>query len=240
MNPTTVAASSTLTSWRDKITISIQRSRKVRGGNFVQISTVDRTTFEPRCRTVVFRGFLVGANQQQEMGGTTDLNTMKMITDRRSSKVSEVSNGGANGDGPKAELLWWFQKSNEQYRIRGELEFVGHDHVDAALVAARKSQWGNLSDSAREQFYWKDPGVPFEEEGMGGDGEVPEGGRNEEGKVLPPPDDFLLMLLHPRRVDYLRLGDNFRQVDELAVAKEDSEESGGGGGGVWNMTRMNP
>merc|ERR1719162_1192321 len=166
-----------------------------------------------------------------------------MITDRRSSKVSEASNMNGAGssddeeEGSNAEIVWWFSKSSEQFRILGKLSFVGHDHPDRDLLTARKAQWGNLSDSAREQFYWKEPSIPYQTDAEGG---VPPGGRSEEGKVLPPPDDFLLMLLTPRRVDYLRLGDNFRQVDELAEAKEDSEESGGGGGGVWNMTRMNP
>ena len=44
---------------------------------------------------------------------------------------------------------------------------------------------------------------------------MPKGGRDGEGKVLPPPATFLLMLLRPTRVDYLRLTDNFRQVDSL-------------------------
>ena len=47
-----------ITTWREKIKVSMARSRKVRGGNFVQIATVDPETLEPRCRTVVFRGFL--------------------------------------------------------------------------------------------------------------------------------------------------------------------------------------
>lgn len=190
----------------------------------MQIATVDRQTLEPRCRTVVFRGFLAAKP------GDGDYSTMKMITDRRSSKVAEASSSSEGGmstggeGGANVELVWWFSKSSEQYRVRGALEFVGHDHTDAELISVRKSQWGNLSDSAREQFYWQDPGVPFQ----GDDGgSVPEGGRGEDGKVLAPPDDFLLMLLRPTRVDYLRLGDNFRQVDEEA-------------GTEWTMTRMNP
>ena len=35
-------------------------------------------------------------------------------------------------------------------------------------------------------------------------------------QVLPPPDNFLLMLLWPEDVDYLRLRDNYRQVDRKA------------------------
>ena len=39
------------------LSISIKRSRKVRGGNYVQLATVDNKG-NPACRTVVFRGFL--------------------------------------------------------------------------------------------------------------------------------------------------------------------------------------
>mmetsp|Transcript_11472 Transcript_11472/g.17211 ORF Transcript_11472/g.17211 Transcript_11472/m.17211 type:complete len:274 (-) Transcript_11472:32-853(-) len=197
-----------ITTWRDKISTSIARSKKVRGGNFVQIATVDPETLEPRCRTVVFRGFL------KQDGKEADI--MKMITDKRSSKFSEVTaspkKATASPGDKKAtcEMVWWFGKSSEQYRIRGNLKFIGDDETDAALLIARKEQWGNMSDPAREQFFWKEPGLPFDSQA-----EVPEGGRDGEGKVLPPPDNFLLMLLYPTRCDYLRLGDNFKQIDNI-------------------------
>lgn len=164
-------------------------------------SAVDPETLEPRCRTVVFRGFL------KVEGAETDI--MKMITDKRSSKYGEVT--GSNGDKSTCEMVWWFSKSSEQYRIRGGLKFVGSDETDSKLITARKEQWGNMSDPAREQFYWKEPGLPFD-----GQAEVPVGGRDEEGKVLAPPNNFLLMLLYPKRCDYLRLGDNYRQIDHLS------------------------
>ena len=40
---------------------SIARSRKVRGGNYVQLATVGPDG-KPHCRTVVFRGFVVNAS----------------------------------------------------------------------------------------------------------------------------------------------------------------------------------
>jgi pyridoxamine 5'-phosphate oxidase len=195
-----------ITTWREKISTSIARSKKVRGGNYVQIATVDPETLEPRCRTVVFRGFL------KQNGKEADI--MKMITDKRSSKYTEVTKS-PSGDTKKAtcEMVWWFGKSSEQYRIRGNLKFIGDEETDEALIIARKEQWGNMSDPAREQFFWKGPGLPFDSPA-----EVPEGGRDEEGKVLPPPNNFLLMLLYPTRCDYLRLTDNLRQFDSI---KED-------------------
>lgn len=205
-----------MTSWRDRIDVSVAKSRKIRGGNYVQIATVDAETNEPRCRTVVFRGF------QDVPTGSVDCSNkpcvMKMITDNRSNKVSEASKNSA------CEMVWWFGKSSEQYRIRGSLKFVGGDTEENGekLAIARKQQWGNLSDPAREQFYWKEPGIAYS-----GESTVPQGGRDENGKVLPPPDTFLLMLLFPTRVEYLRLGDNFRQIDEVKDGK-------------WTMERVNP
>lgn len=207
-----------LTFWRNRIDLSIAKSRKIRGGNYVQIATVDSETKEPRCRTVVFRGF-------QDMSSSSNIVcndkpcVMKMITDHRSNKVTEATTGNSS-----CEMVWWFGKSSEQYRIRGELKFVGNGQfeLDDELASVRKQQWGNLSDMAREQFFWKEPGLAYS-----GESTVPEGGRDDDGKVLPPPDSFLLMLLFPNRVDYLRLGDNFRQIDQLK-------------GEEWKTSRVNP
>lgn len=190
--------------WRERIDGSIARSRKVRGGNFVQIATVDQEG-RPHARTVVFRGF-------ETLDGR---DSMKMITDARSSKCSEIRAT------PACEMVWWFSKSSEQYRIAGELELIG-DEAEGERRAARKQQWGNLSDKAREQFYWHQPGA-----GFSGEPAVPAAGRGSDGKVLEPPPEFLLMLLHPGRVHYLRLTDNFAQADEAAE-------------GGWSAVRVNP
>jgi pyridoxamine 5'-phosphate oxidase len=194
-------------SWKARIDTSIARSRKIRGSNFVQISTVSNG--EPRCRTVVFRGFQKVPSEHPiatECDGMSCV--MKMITDNRSNKVSEAAVQ------PCAEIVWWFSKTSEQYRIRGDLSFVGggdfDSDVDKVLAAARKEQWGNLSDPAREQFFWQEPGIDYNGESI-----VPLGGRDAEGNLLEAPQSFLLMFLRPKRVEYLRLGDNFRQIDDL-------------------------
>jgi len=210
--------------------VSIKRSRKVRGGNYVQLATADNKG-NPACRTVVFRGFLdVGtAERGTEMA-------MKMITDARSEKVKHAAHN------PAAELVWWFSKSSEQYRVAGKLVFVGNSKSDPAAGAltrlpaevqtrlrnARQQQWANLRDTGREQFYWKQPGVSYS-----GSPDVPSGGRREEdGKVLPPPDNFLLMLLVPNKVKYLRLTDNFAQ-ESVRVADSSGSIS-------WINSHVNP
>ncbi len=230
----TKMSNDTISSWREKIEISIAKSRKIRGGNYVQIATVDRTTLEPRCRTVVFRGFLKSeATAEGQDGGKVPVALpiiMKMITDKRSNKFYEVTNIDVNSDTTSntVEMVWWFAKSSEQYRIRGQLKFVGEDEADQKLLIARKEQWGNLSDMAREQFYWIDPGLSYDDDkSTEAQGQIPVGGRDTNGKVLPPPENFLLMLLYPKRCDYLRLSDNFRQVDDF-------------NGVNWESNRVNP
>jgi pyridoxamine 5'-phosphate oxidase len=161
---------------------------------------------------------------------------MKMITDRRSGKVSELMDTRSTG---QAEMVWWFGKTSEQYRIQGKTQFVGdsfedfplqpsftHGNLDAAeafYARARKEQWGCLSDPAREQFFWNVPGIPLEESPTS----VPHGGRQADGKVVPVPPEFLLMLLRPHKIDYLRLTDNYRQMDTFENGK-------------WTQTRLNP
>jgi pyridoxamine 5'-phosphate oxidase len=146
-----------------------------------------------------------------------------MCTDLRSRKVLQ------NQEQPVAEVVWWFPKTNEQYRIRGRLILVGQTITtdDRTLMISRKELWGNLSDPARESFLGSlVPGTAY-------DGDetavIPEGGRSgEDGKPVPPPDNFLLMLLDPTHVDYLLLGrDQYRQGDSRVEGK-------------WSYERLNP
>lgn len=223
--------------WQSRIQRSIAKSRKVRGGNFVQIATVDPEG-RPRCRTVVFRGFLSAEARGED--------ALRMITDLRSEKVHQVASS------PACEMVWWFGKTSEQYRIAGELQLVGADYPPGELQAARRQQWGNLSDKAREQFYWTCPGMEIalpvlegsdnngsEEIEEGGVNLSPIGGRDASGKLLPPPDTFLLMLLWPTEVKYLRLTDNFAQLDRRGEMKA---ELGGveGETTAWKTMRVTP
>ena len=197
--------------WLERIEKSIARSRKVRGGNYVQIATVDKDG-RPHCRTVVFRGFLRYSDQGREVLA------MKMITDARSEKVVQIEHSNL------CEMVWWFGQSSEQYRLNGALHLVGALNDNAELISARKQQWGNLSDPAREQFYWHPPGAEYS-----GTPTVPPGGRNSEGRVLDPPENFLLLLLVPQSVKYLRLKDNLAITDTLDTSSS-----------AWNFRRVNP
>ena len=114
--------SSLLEPWKSRIDRSITKSRKIRGGNYVQIATVDDHGM-PACRTVVFRGFL-------ELDDKSNI-AMKMITDARSEKVTQIT---AN---PACEMVWWFSQTKEQYRIFGKLKLVGADESDSSSVGTQ-------------------------------------------------------------------------------------------------------
>ena len=105
--------------WRQRLEKTTARVRRERGSNFVQLSTVDPSG-HPRNRTVVMRGWVGDA--------------IKMITDARSSKVEHIQHS------PSGEVVWWFPKTREQYRIAGDLQLVGKDEPDAGLAAQRKQQ----------------------------------------------------------------------------------------------------
>lgn len=202
-------------SWRSRLQLSNAKSRAIRGTNFVQIATVDRKSNEPRCRSVVFRGFL---NLPESHCYNSPCDTLpcvfKMCTDRRSDKVDETILHP--NDTRVAEIVWWFSKTSEQYRIRGELVFVGggeftHDQ-DRDLADARNELWAKISESARESFICRDrPGGVYTSEAKD---ELSAEHTATDGDLPPPPADFLMMLLVPNRCDYLRLKGMYRQIDD--------------------------
>merc|ERR1712232_548477 len=170
---------------------------------------------EPRCRTVVFRGFLdLPDNHAQYCVAADNIQqscVLQMFTDARSAKVVNQAN--------TTEVVWWFPRTNEQFRIRGKLSFVGegksmninNDNTstdvedEEVLRKARIQLWQKLSKSARDSFFIpKIPGYEYQEENEEENNEV--GGHESENNedIIPdPPQCFLLMLVIPHTVDYL-------------------------------------
>ncbi|MCA1995107.1 MAG: pyridoxamine 5'-phosphate oxidase, partial [Coleofasciculus sp. S288] len=79
----------------------------------------------------------------------------------------------------------------------GQLTLVGADSPDPVLKNARQTTWQELSDAARLQFAWPDPGKARVE---------------DNGAFSPPPPhpeqpllNFCLLLLEPLQVDHLEL-----------------------------------
>jgi len=234
------SSTSKLASWRDRIDYCMELSRKKRNPPYIQLATIDFSgpVPAPACRTVVFRGFL--ADQPD---------VLKIITDARSEKVAHLEKN------PQVEVNWWFPASKEQFRIAGRAELHSFGGRVIGEGPAKKEavlqQWQQMRDAAREQFFWEQPGETFSgaeyskgrkydfgDTGDGtpvgnletsgtGDSKIPPGGRDSDGEILDPPETFLLLLIYPQQVKYLRLGDNFATIDRLAD-------------GSWTTERVNP
>lgn len=216
-------------SWRELLQESSEASRPIKGSNFVQLATVNPADSTPRVRTVVFRGFQdVPAGHDLHRPEESLSNLLSFSTDRRSEKVQQSS--GASQPKQSAEVVWWFPHSNEQYRMRGELLFVGSPddesicshpfyNKDEVLQKSRVQMWEKHSDGSRESFFRSQaPGVSTAS--TDSNVSIPPGGRDANGTILPPPDTFLLMLLQPYHVDYLRLTDLYRQQDKYDMGKQ--------------------
>lgn len=163
------------TPWRSPLAYALEGNPHP-VARYLQLATV-RVDGRPANRTVVFRGFLENTDQ------------LKFVIDARSQKIAQVSNQ------PWAEACWYFPQTREQFRINGSLTLVQADHPDSALKQARRISWQELSDAARLQYAWPDPGKP----------------RVDAAFDSPPPapaeplPHFCLLLLEPTQVDHLEL-----------------------------------
>jgi pyridoxamine 5'-phosphate oxidase len=163
--------------WRSPLARALHRNRSLVYARYAQLATV-QPNGRPANRTVVFRGFWPDTNQLQ------------FISDRRSAKVEQIHQN------PWGELCWYFPKTREQFRMAGSLHLVMDTHPDPVQQTARRQRWHDLSDAARTQFAWADPGQP----------------RDPEDAFSPAPPDptqplpnFCLLLLDPEQVDHLEL-----------------------------------
>ncbi|KDO34769.1 hypothetical protein SPRG_00830 [Saprolegnia parasitica CBS 223.65] len=134
---------------------------------------------------------------------------MTMITDARSAKVAQLQ---AN---PACEVAWWLPQNGEQFRIAGHVQLVTPDDDAAGL---RAQLWHKLRESMRQQFFWPQPNTPFV------DAPVP------VVTSATPPLTFLVLVLRPQQVKYLRLHDSFAQVDTLNASDDPA----------WVSRRINP
>lgn len=164
--------------WRSAIAHALHRNRSLVYARYLQLATV-RANGRPANRTVVFRGFL------------EDSDRLKFVTDNRSEKIEQIQQQ------PWAEVCWYFPNTREQFRITGCLTLVENNHSHPVLQKARHTTWQELSDAARLQFAWPDPGKP----------------RAKEQTAFAPPQpdsvqplsNFCLLLLDPIQVDHLEL-----------------------------------
>ncbi|MGI0489019.1 Npun_F5749 family FMN-dependent PPOX-type flavoprotein [Pantanalinema rosaneae CENA516] len=169
-----------LAAWRSPLARALHRNRSLVYSRYLQLATV-RSDGYPANRTVVFRGFWAETNQLQ------------FVTDARSGKIEQI------GQAPVAEACWYFPTTREQFRLAGQLTLVAADYPDRDLLAARQHLWQTLSDPARTQFTWADPGQPSNDDR--------EWAESTPDPTTPLPT-FCLLLLDPDRVDHLELRGN--------------------------------
>jgi pyridoxamine 5'-phosphate oxidase len=166
-----------LAPWRSPLAQALHRNRSLPYARYLQLATV-RSDGRPANRTVVFRGFLGDSNQ------------LKFITDTRSQKPEQIALQ------PWGEVCWYFPKTREQFRLLGQLRLITAAQADPGLLKSRQLLWQDLSDAARSQFAWADPGAPR---------------ADAETFAVAPPDpltplpNFSLLLLDPDQVDHLKL-----------------------------------
>jgi len=166
-----------LAPWRSLLAKALHRNRSLVYSRYLQLATVTPEG-KPANRTIVFRGFLDNTNQ------------LKFITDSRSQKVEEIEKT------PWGEICWYFPKTREQFRLTGKLIIVQANHPHPKIDQARKNTWQEISDNARQQFTWPNPGEKRIE---------------VSAFELPPPNlenplsNFCLLLLEPKKVEHLEL-----------------------------------
>lgn len=167
----------TLAPWRQTLARALHRNRSLAFARYFQLATVTKAG-KPANRTVVFRGFFADTNQLQ------------IVTDTRSEKIAHITVQ------PEAEACWYFPKTREQFRIAGNVIIIERNCQEQIYLAARQQVWQNLSDAARLQFVWPEPGkirsqINFDS--------------LEPPSAQDPAPNFALLLLAPYRVDHLEL-----------------------------------
>ncbi len=156
---------------------ALNHNRALAYSRYLQLATI-RPDGRPANRTVVFRGFV---NQTDQL---------KFITDVRSQKIEHLI---YNSWG---EACWYFPQTREQFRLLGKLVVVDRNCEDLAFNQIRQSTWQELSDNARIQFNWAEPGKMRTEASVFA---------TELCDQSTPLDNFSLLLLQPIEVDVLEL-----------------------------------
>ena len=182
--------------WQSALKEALRKNKRDAHNRYLQLATV-REDGSPANRTVVFRGFTENSSQ------------LCMVTDLRSEKLAEIALQ------PMGEACWYFTNTREQFRLRGELTADG-----ASDSVQRRATWGNLSDAAKAQFFWPEPGAPLTS--TPSDVPAPE-------PPDTPPNDFVLLLLAAAEVDHLRL----RGTPQTRFRSRLVD-------GLWQATAVNP
>jgi pyridoxamine 5'-phosphate oxidase len=186
-----ILTTTSLASWRSPLAKALHQNRRLPQSRYPQLATVDLVG-RPANRTVVFRGFY------------RQTNCLQFITDVRSAKATQILTQ------PATELCWYFPNSREQFRIGGDLVLVTaqtsgpnlqQPDLQLDLQSSRIQLWQQLSDAARRQFMWPEPGALRQPPSIFPE-PSPESQTPDEQVPLA---QFCLLLLVPLTVDHLLL-----------------------------------
>lgn len=162
--------------WLNLWKAALARNKRER---YVQIATVSPEGL-PQVRTVVLRG--VG-----------DAGEAYFYTDTRAEKVAALT------EHPQAELHVYWSKTKEQFRLRGEVTVTITQ--DNAWQAKRRELWHAQREQGRQLLLGAAPGTPLEDL----DSDLEHHYASLDTSQKDPPDTFALVVIHPNRVDYLKL-----------------------------------
>jgi len=177
------------TNWRSRLEAALKANRRDAHSRYFQLATggLDGSR---QCQTEVILGF------------SGDSAHLLAITDARSQKVAEIKRDR------RGQVHWYFARSREQFRLKTSMRLCDASG-DQAL---RTALWAKLSDAARAQFFWPDPGAPL-----------------ASGDSLPvtedPPASFWVIDIEPRQVDYLWLGKTHQRIISQRVGSSWQERS---------------
>ena len=159
-------------SWIKRLEVALKKNRRDPASKYFQLATI-KPDGSPANRTVVFRGF--GPNEE-----------IQLISDTRSQKISELKRK------KNAAICWYFSNTREQFRISGFVKIEKSRESDLA-----QELWQKISEQARSQFYWPEPGHKFEE--------LAQDFSSIDVNSSTPPDEFCVLRFIPTEVDYLLL-----------------------------------
>lgn len=176
-------------SWRLALDRALQRNRRQPHSRYFQLASID-STGAPHNRTVVFRGF------------DTDDQTLLAITDQRAAKCAQI----ARDD--RVAIAWYFTQTREQFRITGRARLYTHNgglnDESGGAFSCRMRVWQRLSEAAKGQFFWAEPGAPLTDaERAGGQDSTPLTSGDEVS--ARPPETFTVLAITPARIDHLVL-----------------------------------
>ena len=159
-------------SWIKCLEVALKKNRRDPASKYFQLATI-KPDGSPANRTVVFRGF--GPNEE-----------IQLISDTRSQKISELKRK------KNAAICWYFSNTREQFRISGFVKIEKSRESDLA-----QELWQKISEQARSQFYWPEPGRKFEE--------LAQDFSSIDVNSSTPPEEFCVLRFIPTEVDYLLL-----------------------------------